>query len=147
MGFFISRTVMMSTRSIVADAARGAVTGVAAVAGGYLAYRLAEAYARGDSNNYTNSADAAGEFAIIFLACGLPFGLLAGYLSARLSRLPRPWLVSIIGLAVSSVLLCGAGGQGMTWRLPVMILIYVSVAVIVGTVPSRKASATARPLD
>jgi len=128
----------MSTRSVFADAGRGAVTGFATVAGGYLAYRLAEAYARADSNNYTNSADAVGDFALMFLVCGLPLCFLAGYVSARWSRLPWPWLVSLVGLAASTVLICGASGEDIAWRILAMIATYVGVAMAVGAIASTR---------
>jgi hypothetical protein len=132
----------MSTRAFFGFAARGASAGAAVVVAVYLAYRLAEAYARADSNNYTNSADALGVMTVVFTGCGLPFCYLTGVFVARLSRLPRPWLVSVGGLAAGAVLGCGVRAAGIGWAVLAVLLAYASAAVAAAVmVPSARRSA------
>ncbi|WP_285788616.1 hypothetical protein [Micromonospora sp. NBRC 101691] len=119
----------MSTRAIFGLAVRGAGVGAAVVAAAYLAYRFAEAYARADSSNYTNSADALGVLSIVLLGCGLPFCNQTGLVVALLSRLPRPWLVSAVGLAAGAVLGCGVRPAGIAWTALAVLLAYAAAAV------------------
>lgn len=136
----------VSTRSFFSSAARGATVGAAVVAAAYLAYRFAEAYARADSNNYTNSADALGVMAVVGLGCGLPFCYVTGGVFARLSQLPRPWLVSLGGLAVGSVLACAVRAAGIGWTLLAVLFAYACVAVAIAGMVLPERSAT-RPVN
>ncbi len=107
----------------------------------YLAVRLAAAYARADSNNYTNSADALGVMSVVFFGCGLPSCYLIGVLVARLSRLPWPWLVSAAGLAVGAALGWAVRAAGIGWTVLALVLAYASAAVTAAMlVPSARAS-------
>ncbi|WP_155375357.1 hypothetical protein [Catellatospora vulcania] len=58
---------------------------------------------------------------------GVPGGLLAGLLLARMLRLPRPWAVSLLGMAAGGLLLCAGARFGMAeadpfWLLPAFLL-------------------------
>ncbi|MCP2327781.1 hypothetical protein HDA40_006288 [Hamadaea flava] len=134
----------MRNRSVLLDAGRGALTGAAVVAGGFVAYLFGDWYARGTSNNYTNSADAFGDFAFAFLFAAVVLCAAGAYLAAWLCHLRRPLLIAIGGNILSVVaivsVLSRSPNPSLSLRLVAEIAVPIVIFAIVGAAFSTRST-------
>jgi hypothetical protein len=93
-----------------------------------------------DERSDLEGMESLGFLVMTLLAVGVPAVGLVSWLLARMLRLPRPWAVALLGLAVTALLVCGlrAGGEKLLVWLPdwleqagVFVVAYLVAAVVV----------------
>jgi hypothetical protein len=74
------------------------------------------------------------------IGIGLPVAFIAGTIVAWLVKLPRPWLISLAGLALTLILACTIGwlANGVAWIIPALIMLasYATTTALLTPHPS-----------
>ncbi|MEV0810501.1 hypothetical protein [Micromonospora sp. NPDC050200] len=122
----------------VLDGVRGALAGLAAYAALYLAAQYAASVI--DRHPEIDGPETLGSTVLITLGVGIPGSVVLGLLVSWTAGLRRPWAVSLLGLMISGVLICGWGALDIRTFAPPWLLIgtLVVVAYALAAVAARE---------
>lgn len=110
----------------MSDGLRGALAGLAVSGAFYLAMQYATSVV--DRHPEIDGPETLGSTVLITLGVGIPGSVVVGLLVAWAAGLRRPWAVSLLGLMISNVLICGWGALDVPTFAPPWLLIGALVA-------------------
>ncbi|MGK5737917.1 hypothetical protein [Micromonospora sp. URMC 103] len=109
------------------DGLRGAAAGLAVSGAFYLATQYASSVI--DRHPEIDGPETLGSTVLVTLGVGVPGSVVLGLLVAWAAGLRRPWAVSLLGLMISGVLICGWGALDLPTFAPPWLLIGTLVVV------------------